>query len=195
MPYITLINGEVRNVRQATEADAWAFLHGWTHSGPDAVKEVQVEVPADVWSDVEVKQITRTAGRIWEHRPQRERPRTRWTRENCGARRPRWCTYPRGTKPARLRSWARTTQDGRAALCRVSPGGIPARWRVAFLSELHDRDDNERYRDALRLSVATFGVRFATELHSYYPASPEDLVLLPSELRGTVPKSRLAADV
>ena len=45
MPFITLINGEPRNVRQATEEEAWAWLDGWTYSGPDAVKTVE-EVPA-----------------------------------------------------------------------------------------------------------------------------------------------------
>jgi hypothetical protein len=53
MAWITLINGEPRNVRQPTREAAQAFLDDWTYSGPDATKEVR-EVPDDRWAPIEV---------------------------------------------------------------------------------------------------------------------------------------------
>lgn len=195
MAWITIINGEVRNVRQPTEEAAREWLDAWTYSGPDAVKIAEA-VPDDRWSEREASQVRRLAWRMFNEHDHpgyvaHSAAERKLVQENCGA-----CVlggwYPKGTRAATKRlgpnyaGWARLmVEAGRP---------IPARWRVAFLAELLDRTDNEPYRNALQLSVATFGVRFETEHHSIYPAGPFELVLLPSE-RSQLALDRVDADV
>jgi hypothetical protein len=156
-PYVTLINGEARNVRQPTAEAAQAWLDSWTYSGPDAVKEV-LEVPADHWSDLERAQLRRIAPQMFRHdHPQQIYPKSdrALTRENCQA----CCLegYDSETESFRktrsgpnVSNWQRDyVQAGRP---------IPEIWRDAFYS--YRESDNERWKEALELDIATFGVRF-----------------------------------
>jgi hypothetical protein len=161
MPYITLINGEPRNVRQPTEKAAWEFLTGWIHSGPYAYKEVR-EVPADRWSDVEAAQLQRVAPMMFRHEhaaaiyPKSDRALVRESCQACclegyDSERERFSKM--GADGPNVANWQRDyVQAGRV---------IPAAWRGAFYA--YQRSDNERWRDALELDIATFGVRFSDE--------------------------------
>lgn len=74
------------------------------------------------------------------------------TRENCGA-----CVL-RGYGMTE-NGWDAPNYAGWARIYVQARRPVPEAWRAAFLSELND--ENERYRDALRRDVLTYGVTFA----------------------------------
>jgi hypothetical protein len=108
------------------------------------------------WSESEAANLQRTARRLF-----RDHGHTGYadklTRDNCGA-----CA---------LAGYGESTDGGRAPLAPNYAGwardyvqagrGIPARWVDAFGAELSG--ENQRYADALRRDVATFGARFLPE--------------------------------
>ena len=157
MAWVTLINGEPRNVRQPTEQAAREWLDSWTYSGPDAVKEVR-EVPDDRWSDIERNAQQRVAGQMFRHdHPQQIYPKSdrALVRENCQA----CClegynseteTFAKTRSGPNVSNWQRDYVQTR----RV----IPAIWRDAFWS--FETDDNTAWAACVRLDIATYGVRF-----------------------------------
>jgi hypothetical protein len=157
MAFLTLINGEPRNVRQPTAEAAQAWLDSWTYSGPDAVKEV-VEVPDDYWSDLERMHQRRVAAQMFRHdHPQAIYPESEraLVRENCQA----CClegydseteTFRKTAAGPNVSNWQRDyVQSGRV---------IPAIWRAAFWS--FETSDNTLWAACVRLDIATYGVRF-----------------------------------
>lgn len=160
MPYMTLINGEVRNVRKETESEAWDFLNDWHYSGENATKEVR-ELPADRWSGLEADQLRRRAPMMFRHdHAQQIYPKSdrALVRENCQA----CClegydseteTFRKTTLGPNVANWQRDyVEAGRV---------IPAIWRDAFYS--YRESDNVLWMKALELSIATFGVRFSDD--------------------------------
>ena len=158
MPFVTIINGKPRNVRQPTEEAAWAWLDSWTYSEPDAKKEIR-EVPADRWSELALRGQSRVAGLMFRHDhaqtiyPKSDRA---LVRENCQA----CClegynsdteTFAKTVHGPNVSNWQRDYLQTR----RV----IPTIWRDAFWS--FRTDDNRLWAECVELDLATYGVTFA----------------------------------
>jgi hypothetical protein len=159
---ITKDGRRIGHPRLENENAAWSFLLSWQGQSVQYALEhggyAIVPVPVDRWSDLESREYRATASRCLHDHDHNASDRSRLTRENCGA-----CVlagyYPNGTTKAEKAlgpnygGWARIYVEAGAM--------IPAAWFDAFRAELAT-SDNDRYRDALAMSVATFGVTFAS---------------------------------
>lgn len=93
-----------------------------------------------------------------------------WERRTCGT-----CAllgYPYDDEPVTAPNYA-----GWARVYTQAHAPVPRAWLAAFVAELNT-DDNDRYREALRLDVVTYGYRLTDEAPGYRLPSPSPERLL-----------------